>query len=105
MVATQNYQYASAESAWADGYLAHRIIRRLQSNRAIRRVLDAGCGNGSLTARLAAQGFEMCGFDTSISGVEHARQAFPGLRFEVASGYDDLRARFDEPFDACVCVE
>jgi 2-polyprenyl-3-methyl-5-hydroxy-6-metoxy-1,4-benzoquinol methylase len=69
------------------------------------RVLDAGCGNGHLTARLAAEGFQIAGFDASLSGIELARSAHPDIRFEVASAYDDLRARFDGEFDACVCVE
>jgi 2-polyprenyl-3-methyl-5-hydroxy-6-metoxy-1,4-benzoquinol methylase len=106
-LASVNYSYASADAAWQDDYLADRVIQRLrlQSREEFRRVLDAGCGNGNLTARLAAEGFQMSGFDTSISGVEHARRAFPGIDFEVASGYDDLRATFCEGFDACVSVE
>jgi 2-polyprenyl-3-methyl-5-hydroxy-6-metoxy-1,4-benzoquinol methylase len=104
-MSARDYGYSSAEAPWEDGYLAQKLIRRLQANDEIRRVLDAGCGNGNLTARLAAQGFQMCGFDASNSGVEHARQAFPGIRFEVASAYEDLRARFRDPFDACIAVE
>ena len=101
----QDYAYDSAERAWADSYIAPRILRELTADGAIRRVLDAGCGNGNLTARLAGSGFEMVGFDTSESGVAHARTAYPGIRFEVASAYDNLRERFGDTFDACISVE
>jgi 2-polyprenyl-6-hydroxyphenyl methylase/3-demethylubiquinone-9 3-methyltransferase len=105
IMSTQQYEYSSADEAWADGYIAPRIVHALTGERGIRRVLDAGCGNGSLSARIAAQGLDVSAFDASTSGVEHAQRAFPGIRFEVASAYDDLRARFGDVFDACVCVE
>jgi 2-polyprenyl-3-methyl-5-hydroxy-6-metoxy-1,4-benzoquinol methylase len=83
--------------------LFERVSRRLRADRRILRVLDAGCGNGSLAARVAALGFDVTGFDTSSSGIDQARQAFPDVRFELVSGYEDLR-RLGQ-FDACMCVE
>jgi 2-polyprenyl-3-methyl-5-hydroxy-6-metoxy-1,4-benzoquinol methylase len=100
-----HYDYASAEEAWSNGYVAQHVLKRLRAEPNIRRVLDAGCGNGTLTARIAAEGFEVTGFDSSTSGIVHARAAFPAARFEVASVYDDLSGRFGDVFDACVCVE
>ncbi|MDQ6670034.1 MAG: methyltransferase domain-containing protein [Chloroflexota bacterium] len=105
MVNTQQYEYVSAAEAWADRTIASRIIQALTDEPNIRRVMDAGCGNGNLSARIAAAGFDVTGFDASASGIEHARRAFPGLRFEVASAYDDFRERLEVPFDACACVE
>src|SRR5436305_154849 len=102
---SEEYKYYSSEQAWSDGFVAPKVMRRLKAERSIRRVLDAGCGNGNLAARIAAEGFQVTAFDTSRSGIEQARQAFPGVHFEVASGYEDLRRRFAEPFDACVAVE
>jgi 2-polyprenyl-3-methyl-5-hydroxy-6-metoxy-1,4-benzoquinol methylase len=99
------YRYASAEVTWKDEYLARKIVRLLHAAADVERVLEPGCGNGNLAARLAAQGFVMAGFDSSRSGIAQARQAFPSIRFEIASVYDDLRAVFGETFDACVCVE
>jgi 2-polyprenyl-3-methyl-5-hydroxy-6-metoxy-1,4-benzoquinol methylase len=105
-MSTQHYEYVSAEEAWADGHIASRIIQSLTDEPRVRRVLDAGCGNGNLSARIAAAGLQVTGFDTSASGIEHARRAYPGLRFEVASAYEDLSERFDHDlFDACACVE
>jgi 2-polyprenyl-3-methyl-5-hydroxy-6-metoxy-1,4-benzoquinol methylase len=105
MTSTQRYEYVSADEAWTDGHIASRIIQRLTAQPRIRRVLDAGCGNGNLSARIAAAGLDVTGFDMSPSGIWYAQGAFEGLHFEVASAYEDLRERFDNPFDACVCVE
>ena len=100
-----HYAYHSAEEAWSDRYLSRRVIELLGREPGAKRVLDAGCGNGNMAARLAAAGFDVTGFDTSPSGIAHARSAFSGARFEVASGYDDLRERFGGDYDACVCIE
>lgn len=99
------YAYESAEQAWTDAYIAQRILDELLAQGRGLRVLDAGCGNGHLTARLSAEGFHMTGFDASESGVAHARVAYPGVRFEVASAYDNLLERFGQLFDACICIE
>src|SRR5438876_5359681 len=104
-MSARQYEYDSADAAWADQFIAARIVRRLNAEPNIRSVLDAGCGNGNLSARIAARGFQVTAFDASASGIAHARGAFPGLRFEVASAYDDLHERFGGAFDACVCVE
>jgi 2-polyprenyl-6-hydroxyphenyl methylase/3-demethylubiquinone-9 3-methyltransferase len=102
---TQQYEYSSTDRAWEDSYIAPKVIQRLHTEPRICSVLDAGCGNGNLSGRLTAEGLEVCAFDASTSGIEHARRAFSGVRFEVASVYDDLRQRFGQEFDACVCVE
>jgi len=48
-------------------------------------VLDVGCGPGHVTAHLAARGLDVRGVDLSPRMVEHARTAYPRLRFDVAS--------------------
>ncbi|MGW4932841.1 class I SAM-dependent DNA methyltransferase [Streptomyces sp. NPDC004166] len=49
------------------------------------RVADLGCGPGHLTAHLHGLGLHAFGVDASPVMVELARQANPGLRFEVGS--------------------
>jgi SAM-dependent methyltransferase len=49
------------------------------------RVADLGCGPGDVTARLAELGLEAFGVDASPAMIELARQAHPGLRFDVGT--------------------
>jgi SAM-dependent methyltransferase len=51
-------------------------------------VLDVPCGDGRITARLAAAGYDAIGVDISAEEVEHARALHAGVRFEAG----DLRA-------------
>jgi SAM-dependent methyltransferase len=48
-------------------------------------IADLGCGPGHITAHLAALGLPVFGVDASPAMIELARQAYPGLRFEVGS--------------------
>lgn len=71
----------------------------------VRRVLDAGCGEGfALRAVLVSQGdLEVVGLDASPPALKVARRLNPGSRF--AAG-DLLRLPFpDRSFDLVVCME
>ncbi|GAA1948844.1 class I SAM-dependent methyltransferase [Kitasatospora viridis] len=48
-------------------------------------VADLGCGPGRLTVRLRDHGLDAFGIDLSPQMIAQARQAHPGLRFEVGS--------------------
>nr|WP_240973214.1 class I SAM-dependent methyltransferase [Nonomuraea sp. FMUSA5-5] len=48
-------------------------------------VADAGCGPGRLAAHLHGLGSPVSGVDLSPQMIAVARQAYPGLRFEVGS--------------------
>ncbi|MEU0273526.1 class I SAM-dependent methyltransferase [Streptomyces sp. NPDC006307] len=48
-------------------------------------VADLGCGPGYVTAHLDELGLAAFGVDASPAMIELARQAYPGLRFEVGS--------------------
>ena len=61
------------------------------------RILDIGCGTGTLTADLAATGAEVLGVDRSAEMIAEARTKFPGLRFEVC---DARTLPFANEFDA-----
>ncbi|MER7665830.1 class I SAM-dependent methyltransferase [Streptomyces sp. NPDC096193] len=49
------------------------------------RVADLGCGPGHVTAHLHTLGLNAFGVDASPAMVELAREAHPGMRFEVGS--------------------
>ncbi|MCJ2139953.1 class I SAM-dependent methyltransferase [Methylobacterium sp. E-066] len=50
-----------------------------------KRVLDIGCGAGTLAQRLAEDGAAVTGVDPGAAALEKARFAVPGARFEAAS--------------------
>ena len=61
------------------------------------RILDLGCGTGTLTAEIATSGAQMVGVDRSFEMIEAARKKFPAIQFEVC----DARALpFSAEFDA-----
>jgi 2-polyprenyl-6-hydroxyphenyl methylase/3-demethylubiquinone-9 3-methyltransferase len=65
-----------------------RIVRTLYPNGPVT-IVDIGCGNGYATSLLAGLGHSVIGVDASPSGIEIARAAYPGVRFEVCSVYDE----------------
>lgn len=70
------------------------------------RVLDVGCGNGSLSARFLELGCTLVGLDASESGIEAARHAFPTARWEVLLADDHVLANLgEEPFDLVISTE
>ncbi|KPV56694.1 methyltransferase type 11 [Paenibacillus sp. A3] len=61
------------------------------------RILDVGCGNGNLTAEIAAAGAIPTGIDLSEEMVRQARQKYPELNFQVENV---CHYRTDVRFDA-----
>jgi 2-polyprenyl-6-hydroxyphenyl methylase/3-demethylubiquinone-9 3-methyltransferase len=68
-------------------------------------LIDLGCGNGSLTAALARQGFNTVGIDMAVSGIGHAQISHPELQFLE----HDLGMPLPEPtrdrFDVAIATE
>jgi len=61
------------------------------------RVLDLGCGNGALSAKLKEAGFIVTGVDASAEMIAIAEKAHPGIEFIRA---DALSFSPDKKFDA-----
>ena len=63
------------------------------------RILDLGCGTGTLTAQIARQGARVTGVDRSRDMIESAQEKYAGLRFDVADGQDlSYAAEFEAVF-------
>lgn len=61
------------------------------------RVLDLGCGNGTLTAELASRGYDAFGIDASPEMIARARATHPGLSFTQG---DATSLKLERPADA-----
>jgi 2-polyprenyl-3-methyl-5-hydroxy-6-metoxy-1,4-benzoquinol methylase len=98
------YHHATAEPPHTDGYVTPAILASCRKIGA-RRILDLGCGNGALCARLSAAGFEVVGCDPSDEGIALARQAHPHIMFHLLGAYDEPAILNDAHFDAVVSTE
>lgn len=68
-------------------------------------MLDFGCGYGFFSRHLRDRGLDVVGIDLDRRGIAYAKEMCPGVRFEVASVYDDLAALVGDDFDAAVSLE
>lgn len=101
------YRFANADHSCAHAVLLPSVTTQLEAffaGRTDRRVFDLGCGNGSVAAKLTEDGYEVCGIDPSVEGIAQARAAYPQLRLEAGSAYDDLVAEFGR-FPAVISLE
>lgn len=103
-----DYGWTFSEPDHTEAYLLKPITALLPPLPQARpgRALDLGCGNGWISAWLAARGWQVVGIDPSASGIERARASHPGVRFEALSATTDLLERLGmEPFDLVVSTE
>jgi 2-polyprenyl-6-hydroxyphenyl methylase/3-demethylubiquinone-9 3-methyltransferase len=101
------YRFTDSALSCAHAYLLPAVRRALAASlagRADRRIFDLGCGNGAVAAALADEGYEVCGIDPSTDGIKLARAAYPHLKLELGSAYDDLAGRFGR-FPAVISLE
>jgi 2-polyprenyl-6-hydroxyphenyl methylase/3-demethylubiquinone-9 3-methyltransferase len=97
--AISGYQYQDAETNHAHSYLLPVLKSELRALMATmpesrRKLFDLGCGNGSVAAVLASEGWSVTGVDPSTDGIAAAKAAYPELHLEVGSAYEDLVSRF-----------
>lgn len=88
----------------SSNYIAPEILRQLHSLGA-RSVLDAGCGNGSVTGILAREGFAVTGVDGDAGGIAIAQANHPQVPFAIADFSQDGAALAGAPFDAVISTE
>ncbi|TCJ39644.1 class I SAM-dependent methyltransferase [Parafrankia sp. BMG5.11] len=93
------YRYADGSHNCSHDYLLPVLRRELNAWRACQsslspRLFDLGCGNGSVGAILADDGWSVTGVDPSPEGIAAARSVFPQIDVHQGSAYDDLASEY-----------
>jgi SAM-dependent methyltransferase len=102
----RDYGYENSAPNGSHLYLWPMIERGLSILPKGARVLDIGCGNGSLTAAWTKRGWDVTGVDLSESGIAQAKGSYPNIAFYRLPAGQELVEHFGEGgFDAVVSVE
>ena len=103
------YAYENSRPATAHSFLLEPLLSMLPSLTNTQtqklRVLDLGCGNGSLSHIVAQKGYEVFGIEESAQGIDLARQSFPDCHFLQASIYELPYQELENSFDVVISVE
>lgn len=105
------YSYQNSQAGHHHGYLLKPLMEMMSEilppppHKQKPRILDIGCGNGSLSNFLAQQGYEVVGVEESESGVRLANQTFPNCRFIQGSIYDLPYSELGDNFDIVISIE
>lgn len=81
------YEYSSDDLDHTQDYIYLPIIKVLGDRKNLK-MLDLGCGNGSMANKLIDLGYDVYGVDASLSGIEIAKQKNPNRFFcyDLSSG-------------------
>ncbi len=102
----RDFGYGSDKPLCTHSYLLPVVLEMLGPITPGMRVLDVGCGNGSMAGELIGRGCHVVGIDLSEEGIALARQNHPQARFEVLAADDQLMSRLGEsPFDRVLSTE
>lgn len=85
--------------------LIHMAMKEKNVSKKDFKILDIGCGNGSLTSLMAQQGFNVVGVESSATGVEIAAKNYPQCRFIHGSIYEFPFDQVGHDYDVVVSVE
>jgi trans-aconitate methyltransferase len=93
---TNQWDAAQYDAKHAFVYERAKGLVELLAPQAGEKILDVGCGTGTLTAEIAERGAEVLGVDLSEEMISQARKKFPALNFEAL---DARQLQFSEEFD------
>ncbi|MEG3836924.1 class I SAM-dependent methyltransferase [Microcoleus sp. AT10_D2] len=103
------YYYTNNRPRYHHAYLISPLLEMLatlqHTSKTKLRVLDLGCGNGSLSHVIAEHGCEVVGVDTSAAGIAISRQSFPDCQFIQADIYDLPDIDILNSFDVVLAIE
>jgi 2-polyprenyl-3-methyl-5-hydroxy-6-metoxy-1,4-benzoquinol methylase len=112
MIANEyEYSYADAKPGHHHAYLTQPLLEMISESASIidkqhsLRILDIGCGNGSLSNFLAKNGYEVVGIEESESGVKFASHTFPDCHFIQGSIYNLPYTALGDKFDVVIASE
>lgn len=96
------YSERAAQRFWHEAKF--RLIERIASPAKHERVLDAGCGSGTISHFLSQHAAEVVGVDSNPSAIRYATETYkaPNLRFRLGQ-FDELKD--ERAFDRIYCIE
>lgn len=98
------YSWDDAAPAHNHAFLLPTLARILAPGRG-RSLIDLGCGNGALSAQLAALGYRTTGVDVAVSGVNQAQRAHSSVEFSEHDLGLPLPTVLRNRFDVAVAAE
>ncbi|MGB3266706.1 MAG: class I SAM-dependent methyltransferase [Microcoleus sp.] len=103
------YYYTNNRPRYHHAYLISPLLEMLatfqKTGQTKLRVLDLGCGNGSLSHVIAEHGCEVVGVDNSAPGIAISSQSFPECQFIQADIYELPDTDMLQSFDVVLAVE
>lgn len=108
-----DFVWRSADASRVHDYIDRAVLAAIDADLSRRtsprpdyRIIDVGCGNGTLLSKLRRMATTVAGCEPSPDGVKFARASLgEDVRVECLSGYDDLSAAFGGGWDVVVSTE
>jgi SAM-dependent methyltransferase len=100
------YGFADSTPNCSHAYLLPAVMSLCPALTNNTRVLDVGCGNGTISGEFITRGCKVVGIDLSHSGIEAALRAHPAGRFELLAADENILKNLrEDPFDLVISTE